>query len=308
MCTSDVPAQASEADDFSLLQSVLVDKQACYICYRTDSPPPCCWLFMMYVPNGTPVRDRMLYAATREATKTALGGSSVFAHEMHCGAKDEATYDSYSADIRACAAPAPKTDGERLKEQLKQMEIAESSGGSSAGSAGANVAFPLSSQAKAAIAKIKDGSALWMNAFHVSGSQIDSHAQAPPPLADRSALASSAAAFLQSSSAASPAFALICADGAVVFVYWCPDAAPVRAKMTHSTAKSAFVSCLALEGVKAAAVIEVHDADELDSSSLEAALRGEDAAAAASSAAAAAEDKKFAKPSRPGGGGRRLMK
>ena len=91
----------------------------------------------------------------------------MFAHEMHCGAKDEATYDSYSADIRACAAPAPKTDGERLKEQLKQMEIAESSGGSSAGSAGANVAFPLSSQAKAAIAKIKDGSALWMNAFHV---------------------------------------------------------------------------------------------------------------------------------------------
>ncbi len=121
----------------------------------------------------------------------------MFVHEMHCGAKDEATHDAYSADIRASAAPAPKTDGEVLKEQLKRMEIAESSSGISAGSAGANVAFPLSSQAKAAIAKIKDGSALWMNVFHVSGSQIDSHAQAPPPLADRSALASSAAAFLQ---------------------------------------------------------------------------------------------------------------
>ncbi len=73
VCTSNVPAQASEADDFSLLQSVLVDKQACYICYRTDSPPPCCWLFMMYVPNGTPVRDRMLYAATREVCPWSFG-------------------------------------------------------------------------------------------------------------------------------------------------------------------------------------------------------------------------------------------
>ncbi len=53
---------------------------------------------------------------------------------------------------------------------------------------------------------------------------------------------------------------------------------------------------------------QVHDADDLDSASLDAALRGDDAAAAASAALAAAEEKKFAKPSRPGGGGRRLMK
>ena len=53
---------------------------------------------------------------------------------------------------------------------------------------------------------------------------------------------------------------------------------------------------------------QVHDADELDAASLDAALRGDDAAAAASATAAAADDKKFAKPSRPGGGGRRLMK
>jgi hypothetical protein len=53
---------------------------------------------------------------------------------------------------------------------------------------------------------------------------------------------------------------------------------------------------------------KVHDTDELDASSLDSALRGDDPAAAASAAAAAAEDKKFAKPSRPGGGGRRLMK
>ena len=37
----------------------------------------------------------------------------------------------------------------------------------------------------------------------------------------------------QSVSAASPAFALIRAENAVVFVYWCPDSAPVRSKMTH---------------------------------------------------------------------------
>ncbi len=57
--------------------------------------------------------------------------------------------------------------------------------------------------------------------------------------------------------------------------------------------------------------MQVHDVDELDSASLEAALHGEVAASAASAAAAAAaaaEDKKFSKPSRPGGGGRRILK
>jgi hypothetical protein len=88
------------------------------------------------------------------------------------------------------------------------------------------------------------------------------------------------------------------------------------------------VACLAQEGLKLAAVMEVpalhfqtdfllhdhtkvHDSDELDAASLDSALRGDDpaeAAAAAAAAAAATEDKKFAKPSRPGGGGRRLMK
>lgn len=168
VCSSSLPAQSSDAVDFDLLQSVLVEKQACYVCYRTDSPPPCCWVFIMYVPTGTSVRDRMLYAATREATKSALGGSSVFCHEMHCGSKDEATYASYSADISASSAPAPKTDGEILKEKLKMLEIAESSGSSSGtGSSGANVAFPLSVEAKAAISQVRDGSSQWITAFIV---------------------------------------------------------------------------------------------------------------------------------------------
>jgi hypothetical protein len=66
VCSSSIHAKSSDADDFTLVQSVLVEKQACYICYRTDAQPPCNWVFMMYVPNGTTVRDRMLYAATRE--------------------------------------------------------------------------------------------------------------------------------------------------------------------------------------------------------------------------------------------------
>jgi hypothetical protein len=215
VCSDNLPSKSSDADDFAMLQSVLVDKQSCYICYRMDSPPPCCWVFIMYVPNGTSVRDRMLYAATREATKTAFGGNSVFCHEMHCSSADEATFASYSADIKASAAPAPKTDGEVLKERLKLLEIAEaSSGGGAAGSAGANVSFPLSSQAKAAIAKIASGAGQWITAFNVmvsvhgsvisiftfqqvSGTQIDVVLHEAPVLQSAASLAASAAAFLQ---------------------------------------------------------------------------------------------------------------
>jgi hypothetical protein len=109
----------------------------------------------------------MLYAATREATKSAFGGSATFAHEMHCGSKEEATHAAYLSDVLASTAPAPKTEEEVVKEELKKLEIAESSSCSGCGSAGTNVAFPLSPQAAAALADVQGGRGPWVMLFKV---------------------------------------------------------------------------------------------------------------------------------------------
>lgn len=61
-----------------------------------------------------------------------------------------------------------------------------------------------------------------------------------------------------------PAFLFLRIDGAVVFVYFCPDEAKVRAKMTYSTAKASVVGLAAAAGFEIARVEEVRSVEDLD--------------------------------------------
>jgi len=85
-------------------------------------------------------------------------------------------------------------------------------------------------------------------------------------------------------------------------VYSCPDAAPVRSRMTHSTAKGTLVQqCKFEAGVEFAALLEVSSSAELgeDLARMLAAEQA-DAAAAGSVTLATGAAEGFAKPSRPG--------
>ena len=51
-------------DDFPLIQPLLEPKTPSFVLFRFDDGR---WLFVAYCPDGSAVRDRMMYAATRDS-------------------------------------------------------------------------------------------------------------------------------------------------------------------------------------------------------------------------------------------------
>lgn len=99
-------------------------------------------------------------------------------------------------------------------------------------------------------------------------------------------------------------FAIKTAHSGVCFVYFCPDVAPLREKMTYSTIKATVLAEAAALGVVWAKVVELREACDLDQSLGTGALDG-------SSGGGEGEMKHnltHAKPARPGKGRARLIK
>jgi twinfilin len=53
------------------------------------------WLLIWYVPDGSKVKQRMLYSSTVEAVKKDLGGS-FFAGDFHTSMKKELLFENFS--------------------------------------------------------------------------------------------------------------------------------------------------------------------------------------------------------------------
>ncbi|KAH0616616.1 hypothetical protein JD844_027869 [Phrynosoma platyrhinos] len=68
-----------EEDYDSFVLPLLEDKQPCYILYRLDSQNAQGyeWIFIAWSPDHSPVRQKMLYAATRATLKKEFGGGHI---------------------------------------------------------------------------------------------------------------------------------------------------------------------------------------------------------------------------------------
>lgn len=62
-----------------MILPLLEEKQPCYILYRLDTRDndTYTWLFLAYSPDNSPVRQKMLYAATRATVKKEFGASQI---------------------------------------------------------------------------------------------------------------------------------------------------------------------------------------------------------------------------------------
>jgi len=66
--------------DFDLVPSVLNEREACYVLFRTDERNPqnvALWYVLCYVPDKCKVRDKMVYASTRSNLKSGLGANNI---------------------------------------------------------------------------------------------------------------------------------------------------------------------------------------------------------------------------------------
>jgi len=289
-------AKGDARGDFSGIQPLLQPKLPCYILYRLDHANDNNqqgWIVIAYSPDGSSVKDRMTYAASRDNLKKMLGYSN-FKDELFGSEQSDITWEAYEEHIkRSHDHSSMLTDSERLYAAEAQMEVAQGPSKEYVHS----VKFPLAQNARAALASMAASTVNFVQLF------VDAEKETIE-LSNSSTVDVSALASLISEN--EPRFSVWRWSGgedSVVFIYSCPDSSKVKLKMLYSTVKAVAVGAIEEAGVKINKKLEVQaPSKELTEEALRTELQS-------NAAAAAQGEQKFDKPSRPGAkGGRRLIR
>ncbi|CAG5118884.1 unnamed protein product [Candidula unifasciata] len=130
----------------------------CYILYRFDSRNNAGyeWLLISWTPDFAPVRQKMLYAATRATMKSLFGGGQI-KDEIFGTVRSDVSLSGYHKHVQASLAPAPLTMAEEELQYIKQNEVNAHINVDTKSQTMQGVAFPLTSNAEHALASFRDG-------------------------------------------------------------------------------------------------------------------------------------------------------
>jgi len=147
-----LPANGGHEEDLGLIPSLLEVDKPCYIIFRLDSPTAQFALFC-YVPDKAKVKEKMLYASTRSNLKQQLG-LNYFVDEVFGTVKNDFSVEGYRHHCQSKKSEAPLTEQEQTKKnELESAPIY--SGGQTTYVHG--VAFPVEKRATDAISALLKG-------------------------------------------------------------------------------------------------------------------------------------------------------
>lgn len=235
--TGTAPPTGSDEEAFASAQAVITEEsnaggviggEPCYIALKLPSlgaSSAMAWVMLLYIPSGCSVRDRMLYASTKDTVKKDLGASN-FASDLYGNTKDELTLAAYTyKQDGESAGPATAVEAE-LEDMAKEESMA-ASGGAQAGVA---VAFSLKPGGRDALAALAKGERAWVslsvNTDDESIEFVDGFAELGPDQ------------WPSKLPKDQPRYVFIKLGDMLAMVYYCPDAAPIKQKMLGSTVKA----------------------------------------------------------------------
>lgn len=147
-----------EHDWDDLILPRLEDKQPCYILFRLDqrSEGGNDWIFISYSPDFSPVREKMLYAATRATLKKEFGGASI-RDELFGTVAADINLSGYLKHLQSQHAPKPLSLAEEELQEIKRQEVNCDISVDSKHQTVQGVAFPISQGAIAELQRLKAG-------------------------------------------------------------------------------------------------------------------------------------------------------
>lgn len=269
------PRVGSAGEDFESLRTVaqLEDDAPAFVLFARDEEDAAArsWMLVAWVPDSAAPRLKMLYSSSREDLKSGLG-SGYFLYKDYCA--NSASDLAWASVEHGEASVSALTETEVLLNEEKKLE----KDASIRSSGMAAVPFHPSADLEAALG---GDESLEVAVVDVA---LELVRAGPPQAQDQE-----------------PRFLVVKEQGKTLFVYFCPDSAPIKAKMTYSTAKAAFLDILSSRGVAVDKSIEVRDAADLAGEIAEAA--GENKSDSREIAHAV-----ISKPARPGRPGTRKPK
>ncbi|XP_067424189.1 WD repeat-containing protein 82 isoform X1 [Emydura macquarii macquarii] len=150
------PSRHWDKDYDSFILPLLDEQQPCYILYRLDTQNAQGfeWLFISWSPDNSPVRLKMLYAATRATVKKEFGGGHI-KDELFGTVKEDISLSGYQKHVSSCSAPAPLTAAEQELQQIRINEVKTEISVESKHQTLQGLAFPLQPDAQQAIQLLK---------------------------------------------------------------------------------------------------------------------------------------------------------
>ncbi|XP_057703167.1 twinfilin-2 [Corythoichthys intestinalis] len=117
------PEQSWDQDYDHFLLPLLDRQEPCYVLYRLDSQNALGfeWLFLSWSPDQSPVKDKMVYAATRATVKKEFGGGHV-KYEMFGTMEEDVCLSGYQRHVSSFSGPAPLTQAEQELQRIKLTE------------------------------------------------------------------------------------------------------------------------------------------------------------------------------------------
>uniref|UniRef100_A0AAQ4RC91 Twinfilin actin-binding protein 2b n=1 Tax=Gasterosteus aculeatus aculeatus TaxID=481459 RepID=A0AAQ4RC91_GASAC len=151
------PAQSWDKDYDQFLLPLLTPQEPCYILYRLDSQNAQGyeWIFIAWSPDQSPVRQKMVYAATRATLKKEFGGGHI-RDEMFGTVEDDLCFQGYLRHMASCCCPAPLTAAEQELQRIKVTEVKlKQFGLDKRPHTLQGLAFPLQEETKQALQQLK---------------------------------------------------------------------------------------------------------------------------------------------------------
>jgi len=282
--------------DFETVSDLLLPKTPCYVLFRLDSQNMTGydWLLIAYVPDGSTVKDRMLYASSRDSLKKQLGKPYFVSTDLYGTEVPEFSWEAYQDTLKKPTSNAILTPSEMQYHHEATAEIDHGHTREYVHS----VRFPLSSDAQHAL---NDLATKKHNFVQLS---VDGERETIELVDTKKVKVSSLAGEISTSE---PRFTFFRYThtfkgeslDSIVFIYSCPEIASVKQRMLYSTVKAVVTGAAedARVVVERTGKIEVDDPNEITEEFLVESLHPP------------VEVKKgFARPMRPGKGGARLIR
>nr|XP_061788301.1 twinfilin-2-like [Nerophis lumbriciformis] len=117
------PAQSWDKDYDHFLLPLLTPQEPCYFLYRLDSHNALGyeWIFIVWSPDQSPVRQKMVYAATRATLKKEFGGGYI-KDEVFATVEDDVCFQGYLRHMTSCCSPPPLTEAEQELQRIRVTE------------------------------------------------------------------------------------------------------------------------------------------------------------------------------------------
>jgi len=226
-----LPLQSTFERDFDQLQSFTTDTDPAYILYKINESD---LLFLPYVPAAAKVRDKMVYASTRNTLYKEIG-TEKFTVTIFATSKNDLTYQAYDSHMKSEAGEKPESEKEKALRFAKEAE-AEAYGTSTRKQISTGISFPMSDEAISALEDLKiTNEQRFLELFiNPETEKIELGQQASIP-------SSQVASTLPIES---PRFSLYKSDSMVSFIYTCPGTSKIKERMLYSSSRGILLNYL----------------------------------------------------------------